>query len=46
MPDLTVEKAIGFFIDANPNILQRFVNKDEQNVIIELFEELNNGTLS
>lgn len=46
MPDLTVEKAIGFFIDANPNILQRFINKDEQNVIIELFEELNNGTLS
>ena len=46
MPDLTVEKAIGFFIDANPNILQRFINKDEKNVIIELFEELNNGTLS
>lgn len=46
MPDLTVEKAIGFFIEANPNILQRFINKDEQNVIIELFEELNNGTLS
>ena len=46
MPDLTVEKAIGFFIDANQNILQRFINKDEKNVIIELFEELNNGTLS
>lgn len=46
MPDLTVEKAIGLFIEANPNILQRFINKDEKNVIIELFEELNNGTLS